>query len=46
MLPDGAPGGPAYLEPESVAEAGLARLTSRHGEVAPEVWERVRHLAG
>lgn len=45
VLPSGAPDGPAYLEPGSVAEVGLARLRVRHGEVTPDAWERVRHLA-
>ncbi len=46
VLPAGAGSGPVYLEPGPVAEAGLARLRERCGEVDAATWERVRHLAG
>ncbi|MGY1435968.1 type II toxin-antitoxin system PemK/MazF family toxin [Streptomyces reniochalinae] len=45
VLPADAAEGPAYLEPGTVAEVGLARLRGRHGEVDADAWERVRHLA-
>ncbi|OEU97608.1 hypothetical protein AN217_06710 [Streptomyces qinglanensis] len=45
VLPEDAAAGPAYLEPEILAEAGLGRLLTRCGEVDPDAWERVRHLA-
>ncbi|MEW2217741.1 type II toxin-antitoxin system PemK/MazF family toxin [Streptomyces sp. NPDC006990] len=45
VLPEDAAAGPAYLEPEILAEAGLGRLRTRCGEVDPDTWERVRHLA-
>ncbi|MEU3194452.1 type II toxin-antitoxin system PemK/MazF family toxin [Streptomyces sp. NPDC006992] len=45
VLPEDAAAGPAYLEPEILAEAGLGRLLTRCGEVDPDTWERVRHLA-
>ncbi|GAA2090722.1 hypothetical protein GCM10009801_55860 [Streptomyces albiaxialis] len=43
LPPEG--GGPLYPEPEGLADIGAARLVRRTGEVAPEVWDEVRHLA-
>ncbi|MFI7240465.1 type II toxin-antitoxin system PemK/MazF family toxin [Streptomyces qinglanensis] len=45
VLPEDTAAGPAYLEPETLAEAGLGRLLNCCGEVDPDTWERVRHLA-
>ncbi|MDJ1133241.1 type II toxin-antitoxin system PemK/MazF family toxin [Streptomyces iconiensis] len=37
---------PVYYTAEGgLAEVGLARLLHRMGEVAPETWEQIRHLA-
>ncbi|MBO8200996.1 type II toxin-antitoxin system PemK/MazF family toxin [Streptomyces smyrnaeus] len=46
VLAADAPAGPAYLEPDSLAEAGLARLRARCGEVDPATWEGVCRTLG
>ncbi|GAA2616000.1 type II toxin-antitoxin system PemK/MazF family toxin [Streptomyces axinellae] len=45
VLPPQDPSGPAYLAADGLAEAGLARLLERVGEVDARTWENVRHLA-
>lgn len=37
--------GPAYVAQDRLAEVGLARLLRRTGEVTPETWTRLSHLA-
>ncbi|MET9861242.1 type II toxin-antitoxin system PemK/MazF family toxin [Streptomyces smyrnaeus] len=46
VLPDDDPAGPAYLQPDALAEAGLARLLDRCGEVDAETWEGVCRTLG
>lgn len=41
----GTEGGPCHVTADELAEIGLGRLVRRTGEVGPETWDRVRHLA-